>query len=195
MSAHPQFAYDPLLDAMQRIRDLLNEAHEKGITDACSATLATVGYEARPSIRNINVSAVLDLGIAFFAHSDSGKYQQMLTNPNVALCLYWPDLQQQVTIEGHVEPLHNEEADAIWYNRSLESLMLHCTAQQQTLPRSETLQPRLDDRDLPRPAEWVGQIMHPRRIEFFTAAESQGYQRQQYLEGPDRRWHSVSVPG
>ena len=191
MSAQPQFAYDPLLDAMQRVRDLLNEAYEQGISDACSATLATVGYEARPSIRTINVSAVLDLGIAFFAHCESGKYQQMMTNPNVALCLFWPQLQQQITIEGYVDSLHNEEADALWFNRSLESHMLACAEGQQTLPQSETLQASSDDSPLPRPPQWRGQLLNPRRVEFFST-QQQDKKRELFLEGPDKRWHKLT---
>ncbi len=192
MSAQAQFAYDPLIDAMQRIRNQMNDAYELGIPDACSATLATVGYEARPSIRTINIAAILDLGLAFFTHCDSGKHKQMLTNPNIALCLFWPQMQQQVTIEGYVEALHNEEADAIWFNRSPESRLLDCAQRQNSLPRSEALDEFTGEQELPRPAEWTGQLLHPRRVEFYTVGERNKYQRDLFMEGPDRRWHVIT---
>lgn len=193
---HPQV--DLLFESMERIRDMVNAAHARGVPEACSATLATASPDASPSIRTIYLSAVLDYGLVFFVNRNSGKGRQIAANPMVALCMFWPDLGQQVTVEGRVQTMHDEEANAIWYSRSQEVRLLDCALNQASLPRSSELrrpgpsvfEQTYRNNDIPRPLSWQGSILHPNRIDFWLPGE----ERQLYMRSQDDRWGVIS-PG
>lgn len=200
MSALPQHSIDLMFEAMQRIRNILNDAESLGIADACSASLATVSPNASPSIRTIYIAGISDLGVTFFAHRDSGKCRQIAVNPQVALCMHLPEMQQQITLEGVVKTMHPEEADGVWYQRTPESQLLDCAMNQGSLPVNNDL--TYGQRDLfltsnedgmvPRPQEWEGKLVEPRRVEFCTTNGKQMTSLQRYIQGPDQRWHVVN---
>jgi len=102
--------------AIALLTSLIAEARTRGDGEASTAALATASADARPSVRTVSVVEITNSGLIFFAHTETGKGQQMQRNPRVALCFHWPRLHYQVIIEGDVALLSEGESDAQWRN-------------------------------------------------------------------------------
>lgn len=189
-------AQDPLADALERLKALIERAHVSEEPDANAATLATVDASSgRPSVRTIYVHLVTD-GLAFFINEKSGKGQQLIWNPQAAFCFFWRRLQQQVTLEGAVERMNDDEADEVWAMRPRESRLASRASQQQALEGDkEGLDARLHEErqrfsfaQVARPEHWVGYRMTPDRIEFWDTGWHRMRVRHLIERGVDGRW-------
>lgn len=97
-------------EAIERLQSLFNEASQRATGDATATSLATATPSGRPSIRMVTVVTIDDRGAVFFTDMRSGNGQQLNDNPQAALCFYWPELHQQIVVEGSVA--RREEAQA-----------------------------------------------------------------------------------
>lgn len=116
--------------AIAQLRELIAESRSRGNGEASNAALATASKEARPSIRMVTVVGVESSGLVLFAHTETGKGQQMQQNPRAALCFYWPELHYQVIVEGEVSLLSEVESDAHWRNLPREYSVGHWASDQ-----------------------------------------------------------------
>jgi len=85
--------------------------------DAHAMILATTTSEGRPSARAVLLKGLDDRGFVFYTNLESRKSKELLTNPHAALCFMWKSLNRQVRIEGVVELVEAEEADAYFASR------------------------------------------------------------------------------
>ncbi len=166
---------DLLAEAFQRLRNEQREAAKHA--DAGAWTLATVGADGRPRARTMLIKVHGDRELLFFTNTDSRKGEDLAGNAEVALCVYWQQLQQQITVEGRAEPIDPASADEQWAARGREN-QLAAWASEQSRPlasREELLQrlgevrSRFKDRQVARPPHWSGYRVHPQRIEFWRA--------------------------
>ncbi|MDX1497667.1 MAG: pyridoxal 5'-phosphate synthase [Salinisphaeraceae bacterium] len=167
---------DPVLSkAMQSIRDAITEAEARHLKDATHASLATTKTDGQPSVRTIYLTAIQDDGIVFFVNSESGKGKQLQKNPKAGLCLFWPEVQTQVTLEGEVSPLPIEDSNRYWALRPRDAKIASWASDQagetqsQENLRSSRDQVRHDHafEEVPRPEVWQGLLFQPTRIEFW----------------------------
>src|ERR1700687_3832032 len=96
-------------DPMQRFNAIFASARQAYPNEPNAAVLATVGEDGRPSARVVLVKGVDARGFVFYTNLESRKGRQLKAHPVAALCFYWPALEQQVRVEGHVEPVSNAE--------------------------------------------------------------------------------------
>ncbi len=75
-------------------------------------TLATATRDGRPSARAVLLKGFDARGFVFYTNLESRKSTELFDNPQAALCLLWKSLRRQVRIEGAVEPVTDDEADA-----------------------------------------------------------------------------------
>ena len=115
-------------------------------------------------------------GFVFYTNQDSRKGNELEANPRAALLFHWKSLRRQVRVEGAVEPVSTEEADAYFATRSRDS-QLGAWASDQSRPldsretferRYEEMRARFEGRPVPRPPRWSGFRLVPERIEFWT---------------------------
>jgi len=80
-------------------------------------TLATCTKEGRPSARMVLLKGFDDRGFTFYTNLGSAKAGQLDENPMAALCFHWKSLHRQIRIEGRVEKVGDDEADAYFASR------------------------------------------------------------------------------
>ncbi len=144
--------------------------------DPEAMALATADADGRPSVRMVLLKAHDERGFVFYTNSLSRKGEALAANPQAALLFHWKSLRRQVRIEGPVESVAAEQAEAYFATRSRES-QLAAWASDQSRPmesrsafeaRYQALVEEYEDRDVPRPPHWWGYRLVPERIELWT---------------------------
>jgi pyridoxamine 5'-phosphate oxidase len=150
-------------------------ATEKEPSDPNAVALATVDGDGMPSLRMVLLKGVDGHGFVFYTNCESRKGRQLLASPKAALCFYWKSQRRQVRIEGPVEQVTPEEADAYFATRARTS-QIGAWASQQSRPLTSRFE--LEKRiaqftakfgigAVPRPPHWSGFRVLPERIEFW----------------------------
>jgi len=133
-----------LREAIDRFRELLDEARGSDLREPTAMTLATADGNGRPSARTVLLKDVDERGFVFYTNRDSRKGRALRDNPRAALLFFWQPLMRQVKIEGRVEDVTDAEADAYWVTRARESqLGAWASRQSEPLASREELEARL----------------------------------------------------
>jgi pyridoxamine 5'-phosphate oxidase len=152
------------------------EARTSELNDPDAMALATADAAGRPSVRMVLLKAHDPRGFVFYTNQDSRKGGELEANAQAALLFHWKSLRRQVRVEGRVEPVNAEEADAYFASRSRDS-QLGAWASEQSRPldrretfeaRHEEMRLRFDGGAVPRPPRWSGFRVIPDRIEFWS---------------------------
>src|ERR1700740_2016724 len=89
----------------------------KGEPNAHAMTLATTAPDGRPSARAVLLKGLDPRGFVFYTNLESRKSTELFANPHAALCFLWKSLNRQVRVEGPVEQVGDDEADAYFPRR------------------------------------------------------------------------------
>ena len=169
---------------------LFAEATAAGEPDPTAMALATVSADGWPSLRTVLLKAHDARGFVFYTHMDGRKGRELQANPRAALLFHWPRVRDgvQVRIEGEVDIVAGDEADAYFASRPRGSQIGAWASQQsETLEGRETFEARIarfeaefDGRDVPRPPRWGGFRVLPRSVEFWYGAQFRLHERWLY---------------
>lgn len=162
-------------DPYDIFRKWMDEAAAREPGDPTAMTLATATADGVPSARMVLLKAADSRGFVFYSNAESRKGKELAANPRAALIFYWPTLARQVRIEGRVEPVSEQEADAYFATRPrISKLGAWASDQSRPLADNATLERRIADLerrhpgdDIPRPPYWRGWRVVPERIEFW----------------------------
>jgi len=168
-------ADDSDADPIPLLRRWLEEAESAEPINPTAVALATVDGSGRPSVRMVLVRGLDERGPVFYTNLDSRKGRELAANPSAALCFYWKALDRQVRVEGTVEAVSDEEADAYFATRDRRS-RIGAWASKQSQPLAGRLE--LEQRvakyaaryavgAVPRPPFWSGFRLRPVQIEFW----------------------------
>jgi pyridoxamine 5'-phosphate oxidase len=174
-------------DPLQQFDQWLQEAIRSEIPEPNAMTLATVGSDLRPSTRVVLIKGYDVRGIVWYTNYDSRKGRELAGNPFAALQFHWVELERVVRIEGRVEKVSDEESDAYFHSRPLDSRIGAWASPQSQVIESRTtlvtnaakygaqflLQP-------PRPPHWGGYRLTPERWEFWQGRPSRLHDRLHY---------------
>ncbi|MFY8060097.1 MAG: pyridoxamine 5'-phosphate oxidase [Arenimonas sp.] len=194
---------DPLYtSALATFSDLLEQAKQSIDPEPTAMTVATVGRDGRPAARTVLRKGFDERGFVFYTNFSSRKGRQLAANPQAALLFHWRHLREgvQVKIEGTVEPVSAEEADAYFANRPRGSQIgAWASLQSQPLASREQFEQRYADVEkqyegvpVPRPPHWSGFRVVPERIEFWYGAQFRLHERQCY-ERNNGVWSQVML--
>jgi pyridoxamine 5'-phosphate oxidase len=161
-------------DPLVQLRRWLDEARAAGIDLAEAMTVATATSDGAPSARVVLLKSADERGLAFYTGYESRKAGELDQNPRAALVLYWHELGRQVRVEGTVERVPEEEADAYFESRPLGSRLSAVVSRQSEVIASreelEDAAAELGERvgdGIPRPASWGGYVVVPSYWEFW----------------------------
>jgi pyridoxamine 5'-phosphate oxidase len=185
------------MDPIEEFRALFAQAQavDRGrLPDPTAMSLATVSADGAPSVRIVLLKGIDERGFVFYTNLRSRKGRELAAVPRAALCFHWATLDVQIRIEGDVEPVSDEEADAYFASRARESQIgAWASSQSETLASMEQLRERVADvetrfanQPVPRPPHWSGRRVRPRRIEFWHAGAFRLHERRVFERDGDR---------
>jgi pyridoxamine 5'-phosphate oxidase len=174
-------------DPLQQFDRWLTEAIAAEIPEPNAMTLATVGGDLRPSTRIVLIKGYDARGIVWYTNYDSRKGRELAGNPWAALQFHWVELERVVRIEGRVEKTSDDESDAYFASRPLDSRIGAWAS-----PQSEVIA----DRGVlvanaarysaqfllrpPRPPHWGGYRLVPDQWQFWQGRKSRLHDRLRY---------------
>ncbi len=155
------------------------EAAKSEPNDPNAVCLATATPDGRPSARMVLLKGVdrdrPGGGFVFYTNLESRKGGELAANPFAALCFHWKTLQRSVRVEGAVEQVSAEEADAYYASRARGSRIgAWASRQSRPLESRFALEKAVADHalkfglgEIPRPPHWSGFRLLPARIELW----------------------------
>ncbi|HEY0335058.1 MAG TPA: pyridoxamine 5'-phosphate oxidase [Stenotrophomonas sp.] len=182
---------DLYVEALSTFATLYQEAQHSEETEPSAMTVATASPDGRPSARTVLLKSFDERGFVFFTHLESPKGRDLQTNPQAALLFLWRGLREagiQVRIEGEVQLVSAEEADAYFASRPRQSQIgAWASMQSRTLSSREEFEQRIakvesgfEGREVPRPEGWGGFRVAPHRFEFWYGAKFRLHERWRY---------------
>ncbi|MGS1016352.1 pyridoxamine 5'-phosphate oxidase [Allosphingosinicella humi] len=180
-------------DPHELFRQWMSEAEAAESSDPNAMALATADAAGRPSVRMVLLKGHDARGFVFYTNLDSRKGGELAANGHAALLFHWKSLRRQVRIEGPIEPVASDEADAYFATRSRDS-QLGAWTSEQSRPlesralfeaRYEAMRDRFDGADVPRPPRWSGFRVRPERIEFWTDRAHRLHERRLFTATDD----------
>jgi pyridoxamine 5'-phosphate oxidase len=160
---------------MNQLERWLNEAAKAQCPEHTAMVLSTSSTDGQPSNRIVLLKYLNNDGLSFFTNYKSKKGKELMLNPKAAACFFWPELERQVRIEGHVSKSEPEISDFYFRSRPFESQISAVVS-----PQSSYISDRsalegdwnklfLDwtGKELERPDYWGGFLLKPTKFEFW----------------------------
>lgn len=134
----PEFDSPPE-DSLSLLGRWLQEADARGVREPQAQALATADTEGRPSSRILLLKQATP-ALVFSGSYESRKGRDLAANPRAAGTLYWRETLQQVTVEGPVRKLSEEESDALFAERP-QAAQASAVASRQGEPLGDAAEP------------------------------------------------------
>jgi len=183
-------------DPFQLFDEWFAEAAAGEPSDPNAMALATADGVGNPSVRMVLLKGHGRDGFVFYTNEESEKGRELKENPSAALLFHWKSLRRQVRIEGRVERVAEQEADAYFATRSRDS-QLGAWASEQSRPlesrqlfesRYEEMKQRFEGQPVPRPPYWGGFRVVPHIFEFWRDRPHRLHEREIFLAQDDGSW-------
>lgn len=185
-----------MTDPFTLFAEWMEQARASEPNDPEAMSLATADEVGNPTVRIVLLKDHGPEGFTFYTNEQSAKGRELSVNPHAALLFHWKSLRRQVRIEGSVDRVAPEVADAYFATRSRES-QLGAWASDQSRPlesrklfeaRYEDVKARFHDQPVPRPPHWGGFRLIPLMIEFWTDRPHRLHDRRVFLAQDGGDW-------
>ncbi len=174
-------------DPLRQFQRWLGQALAAELPEPNAMTLATVGPDGRPSTRIVLVKGVDPRGLVWYTNYASRKGREIAQHPFAALQFHWVELERVVRIEGRVEKTSEQESDAYFASRPLDSRLGAWASPQSEVIASRAVLVTGAARAAaryalhpPRPPHWGGYRLVPDLWEFWQGRKSRLHDRLRY---------------
>lgn len=164
--------------------DLWFQGAAKRVGEPNAMTLSTSTKDGFPSSRIVLLKGYDTRGLVFYTNYDSRKGKEIAENPNACLLFFWPELEQQIRIEGSLSKTSREESESYFESRPLESRIgAHASAQSSVIPGRQFLIDRVKEvqikygEQVPLPDNWGGYRLQPTVFEFWQGGAARLHDR------------------
>ena len=191
---------DSLTNPQDQFALWLKQAIDGKVPEPNAMTLATVASNLRPSTRVVLIKGFDKRGIVWYTNFDSRKGNELAGNPYAALQFHWVELERVVRIEGIVEKVSDEESDAYYQSRPMDSRIgAWASPQSQVIANRGVLVanaakygaqflPIMLKNGPPRPPNWGGYRLKPDSWQFWQGRRSRLHDRLRYSLDAQGGW-------
>lgn len=189
----------PAEDPLALFGEWFAAARKAEPNDPEAVALASATPQAAPSVRMVLMKHFDAQGFVFYTNAQSRKGDELLANPQAAMLFHWKSLRRQVRIEGTIEEVSAEMADAYFASRSRDSQIgAHASDQSRPLASRAAFLARIARTTashligaVPRPPHWTGFRLMPMAIEFWMDRPFRLHERRRFVRSPDGGWTSL----
>ena len=171
----------------------LNEAIKAGLPYPTAMSFSCIGISGFPETRIVLLKFFDESGFVFFTNYNSDKGKSVERNPVAGLHFFWPELERQVRITGHIVKSSEEISDDYFKFRPETSrLAAWASEQSKEIPSRHYLEEQFEQfskkfqgQEIPRPGFWGGYVVKPVKIEFWQGRENRLHDRILYEKQND----------
>ncbi|MHB8233383.1 MAG: pyridoxine/pyridoxamine 5'-phosphate oxidase [Solirubrobacteraceae bacterium] len=165
----------------------LADARAADLPEPQSVAFVTVGEDARPTARTVQLKLLQDDALVFTSALWTRKARELEQNPHVALLFYWPSLGRQVHIAGDATLAERVLAEQLFAERDVSRQLQSIVSRQgEPIDDLQPLRARhahlLEAMETPPacPPDWGAISVRPQAIEFWSEASDRMHDRLLY---------------
>ena len=178
-----------------------DQAIAASLADPTACVLATQQPDHTLRQRMVLMKGVDARGLVFYTNYQSGKAAALAEYDQASMLFPWNELDRQVSVNGAVECVSEEESDAYFASRPRDSqLGAWASAQSRGIENRDALMQQLADvsarfgeGEIPRPPHWGGYRLIPVSWEFWQGGENRLHDRFRYTCSDDGDWQVMRL--
>lgn len=173
---------------LQQFDQWFTQAVQGQVLEPNAMQIATVDTKGKPTLRTVLLKSYDDKGFVFYTNYNSQKAQQIAANPQVALLIFWKELERQVEITGRAEKVSALESLRYFTSRPRGSQLGAWVSVQSSIITSrnllemklEEIKRKFNEGTIPLPDFWGGYRVIPETIEFWQGRSNRLHDRFEY---------------
>ena len=205
VQAMPEQSEVPRGDPFATFDAWLADAQASEPNDANAMALATATAGGLPSVRMVLLKGHgpelgAGGGFVFYTNAQSRKGAEIRANMNAALLFHWKSLRRQIRIEGPLEEVSADMADAYFHSRPHVSQIASAASDQShpladrsayyaRVAELEALYP--EGTTVPRPPHWTGFLLQPVAMEFWLDRPGRMHDRRRFTREAGGGWNDT----